>query len=389
MEVKRRRSLGGPALFSLVAIACGEPREGTATGSTGLSGGNSGTTDAGSSSGPGGDDGESGSGGPSSGDSSGGGDDTGNATTGGVRFDVPSGETEGSAPGCDDPDAGQCGCTGVDILFVVDNSASMSAHQAALGVGFPALVDAMFEALPEGVVLHVGVTSTEMGYSASGNGFSCPPDFEPQYYVTPDRQRTDPDRPVAQGRLHVLDGRPYYEIATGAPPEQVDALKDWFGRAACLGTWGSNVEMATGAASWVGDPAVADVNAGFIRDEGAVLVVFFMADEPDQTTDDPAAMIARLAQAKAQCGGTDCIVGGGLIDTDCMTQTPMGDFLNGLGEPPVVDELPMARPNVPPPPDAPPECDPEGSDPEHFARVMRDALAQLIIEKCEQIPPAG
>src|SRR2546427_7822724 len=53
--------------------------------------------------------------------------------------------------------------SGVDVLFVIDDSAGMSAAQAALADGLPGLVDGL-QSLPNGLPdLHIGVTTTSMG----------------------------------------------------------------------------------------------------------------------------------------------------------------------------------------------------------------------------------
>ena len=77
---------------------------------------------------------------------------------------------------------------------------------AALGLAFPAFASTLDTALPAGTSLHVGVTSTEMGYSSSGNttinngdctflGDGDQPNDA--FYITPDV--TDTGRNGAQG----------------------------------------------------------------------------------------------------------------------------------------------------------------------------------------------
>ena len=52
------------------------------------------------------------------------------------------------------------GCTKVDLLFVVDNSASMGQYQTRLTEEFPTFITAMYDALPTGTDIHVGITTT-------------------------------------------------------------------------------------------------------------------------------------------------------------------------------------------------------------------------------------
>src|SRR5262245_31309850 len=57
-------------------------------------------------------------------------------------------------------------CQAVDLLFVVDNSPSMGPYQHALAQAFPAFVDAIYDKLPMGTDVHVGITTTSF-YSGS------------------------------------------------------------------------------------------------------------------------------------------------------------------------------------------------------------------------------
>ena len=59
-------------------------------------------------------------------------------------------------------------------------------------------------------------------------------------------------------------------------------LAAWFEQAAALGTEGSNIEMLLAPMHWLVDPVNTSVNDGFLRDEGTVLVTFFLTDEADQ-----------------------------------------------------------------------------------------------------------
>ena len=62
------------------------------------------------------------------------------AEDGGIKLDV--GPDTGAPPACD-PDAEDCGCTAVDILFVIDNSGSMFSFQQIIGPVFAGFVDIM------------------------------------------------------------------------------------------------------------------------------------------------------------------------------------------------------------------------------------------------------
>lgn len=296
-------------------------------------------------------------------------------------LDVGNGETGFGT----DTDAAT-GCVGVDLLFVIDNSVSMGDYQNALALAFPGFADAIVQALPPGTNLHVGVTSTTMGYSSSGSTTNCnakgdgdqPQDF---FYETPDE--SDNGLNGAQGRLYKGGGPTYYDIDTDAGPAELDALKAWFADAAKIGEGGSQIEMSAAAAGWVADPANAATNAGFIRDEGAVLAIFILQDEPDQTphTIDGKpggqAMLDKLIAAKALCGGEKCIIGGGFVDTGCFGEVALGGLMNGFGVAPNVQELP--------------DEDLAEDFPEMAAaemnQLLADTLAGVIKQKCDEIQP--
>jgi len=333
-----------------------------------------------------GDDDDDGATSSTGGDADGDGDDDGGD---GLKLDV---QGAMDLPGSDCLEGEDCGgCTGVDILFVIDNSGSMGDYQAALAVAFPQFAQTLAEALPPGTNVHVGVTSTEMGYSSMGstsitNG-SCSfigdgDQTNDAFYVTPDA--SDSGRNGAQGRLYDPgDGVTYYAFDT----DDVDlsGVEQWFAGAANIGTGGSNIEMSTAPVAWVADAANAATNDGFIRDEGAVLVVFFMQDEPDQTPgtidgqSGGAFALERVAAAKAGCGGTDCVIAGGFLASNACSadgDLPLDEFLGGVGSAPIVAQLPFIAP-----------------DPATTAAEMNETLSttltEIIASTCDEIPPAG
>lgn len=281
-------------------------------------------------------------------------------------------------------------CSFVDIVFVIDNSVSMGGLQDALALAFPMFAETLVATLPPGVNVHVGVTSSEMGYSSSGstsisNG-DCifvgengmPGDY---YYVTPDV--TDTGKNGAQGRLFDPgNGQTYYDFYTDDPPAVIDGLSAWFASAAAIGTGGSNIEMTAAPAGWVVDASVnQDENAGFLRDEGAVLVLFFMTDEPDQTPmtidgiDGGQFLLDKIADAKSGCGGLDCVIGGGFLDyQQCSANggVPLDGIMEGLG-----------ATAVQPLPD---DGNAQAAADEMNA-LLSDTLAAVIAETCDEIPP--
>ncbi|MBX7081020.1 MAG: hypothetical protein K1X88_17605 [Nannocystaceae bacterium] len=266
------------------------------------------------------------------------------------------------------------GCTFVDLLFVVDNSLSMSEYQAALAAAFPGFVDAMYAELPPATDLHVGITTTDFycqpgGCSCSEAVFNCATTASDQqvmdHYITPDVQ--DLGSNGGQGRLFEWQGMSYFATTTDADP---GPLKQWFtGAATAAGEDGCSFEMSSAGAAWAADPANAATNAGFIRDEGAVLMVFVLSDEPDKSPETVAAYHDRLAAAKTLCGGDECILTAGLLDgcVEASNQT-VWQFLNAFGEAPTWGDI---------------------DDTQNYTTVVGNALAQIVGETCDQIPPAG
>ncbi|HEY8376318.1 MAG TPA: hypothetical protein VIK91_07515 [Nannocystis sp.] len=314
---------------------------------------------------------------------------TSDGTTGGTTGSLPKLDVGSPDTGFETSDSGGTaeGCTAVDLLFVIDNSVSMGRYQNALSLAFPAFADAIVESLPPGTSLHVGVTSTTMGDSNLGATTNCKATgdgMEPQefFYETPDVVNNGMNG--AQGRLYKPGNGPYYyTINTDAGPAEIDGLKAWFAQAAKIGEGGSQIEMSAAAAGWVADPANAATNAGFIRDAGAVLALFIVQDEPDQTpwTIDGKpgglAMLDKLAAAKATCGGAECMIGGGFVNMNCLAMVPLGDLLNNLGAPPVIAALPDKKLA---------DDFPEQAA-EEMNQLLRDTLAGVIAQKCDEIPP--
>ena len=319
------------------------------------------------------------------GDGDGDGDTTGDGdgdTTTGPKLDTLPPDT-----GVDDGPVGE-NCDFVDLLFVIDNSVSMGGYQDALGQAFPQFANTLSSVLPSGVDVHVGVTSSEMGYASSGTtsvnngvctfiGDNMPSD---NFYITPDVENTGKNG--AQGRLFDPGGGQNYFAFNTDDLGQLAALETWFSQAAAIGTGGSNIEMSLAPAGWALHPANDATNAGFLRDEGAVFVVFFMTDEPDQTPTmiegqtGGQFILDMVANAKAGCGGLDCVIGGGfLLESVCQDQ-PHDEFLAGLPEPPQVAPLPNEDL---PPADAAAEMN----------ALLADTLAEVIAAKCDEIAPVG
>lgn len=130
----------------------------------------------------------------------------------------------------------------VDVLFVVDNSCSMSVVQDDLVASFPGFIDHF---LGSGIDYHIGVVSTDM------------------------------DDPTHSGRLRSVGGDRWIEPATPNP----DAV---FSSMALMGILGSGIEKGLGATFAALELEREGYNAGFLREASAIHVVV-LTDERDQT----------------------------------------------------------------------------------------------------------
>ncbi len=281
--------------------------------------------------------------------------------TAGTKLDV-------SVP--DTPGMVQDYCNFVDILFVIDNSLSMNDYQVQLALQWGSFVDAMWENLPVGTNLHVGMTTTSFyDGSCSEAVFNCQTTASDSailaHYITPDMGNTGVNG--EQGRLFEWDGQRYFEATVG---DDSSDLQQWFSQAAvAAGETGCSFEMMSAAAGYAFHPANAVFNDGFLRDEGAVLVIVVLTDEPDKSPEGAATYHQMVVDAKAGCGGDDCVIVTGIYD-QCIegNNNELYQFL-------------QLFPNFTP--------DGDIDQPLDYANVVGTALAQVIGETCDQIPPAG
>lgn len=266
------------------------------------------------------------------------------------------------------------GCDAVDVLFVIDNSASMGTYQQALANAFPSFIEQIFATLPAGVSVHVGVTTTDFwctpdSCECAESTLSCQSaatlDEVEAHYAPPTMGNNGANG--GQGRLFVYDGLPFFEASTDDDPEE---LTVWFsGAATGAGEQGCSFEMPVAAAGYVAHASNEDTNAGFIRDEGAVLLVFFLTDEPDKSPEPTMTYRDTLLQAKSGCGGADCIITGGLIPS-CVTEINQKawQFLVGVGGEPIWSDI---------------------DDVGAYPSVVGNALSVAVTDLCETIVPTG
>ena len=153
-------------------------------------------------------------------------------------------------------------------------------------------------------------------------------------------------------------------------------LKTWFSAAAvAVDCSVSSFEFNASGAAWAMHEANAATNDGFVRDTDAALVLFILSDEADQSLDMETIEFLHdtVVAKKQECGGDACIVSGGLFSQFC---TPANNaawtFLSSFGEEPVWGDIGIG---FGPPPD--------------YAGTVGDALAQVVAQQCENLPPQG
>lgn len=157
----------------------------------------------------------------------------------------------------------------LDILFVIDNSASMTEQQASLAQNFPRMMDVL-EQLDGGLPnIHIGVVTSDMGTLAYANGPGPGIGTIGQGGCTGDGDG---------GALHLGKFLSDVALADGTRERNyAGSLRDAFGELANVGAIGCGFEQHLLAMSHAfANPA----NAGFIRPD-ANLAVVIIADEDD------------------------------------------------------------------------------------------------------------
>jgi hypothetical protein len=277
------------------------------------------------------------------------------------KLDVAAPETSSGGP--------TTGCTAVDILFVIDNSGSMCNYQSSLAQTLPDFADAMFEALPGDTSLHVAITTTSFSSGGSHSEVNCesvegPAEIE-DAYVAPDEGMIAGNG--FQGRLLEYEGQRWFEADTGDPSTRLP-LMEWFANAAfSVNCDGGSMEFPAAAAGYAFDPMNAATNDGFVRDEGAVLVLFVLSDEVDQSPEGIDRYRDQVLAAKEQCGGSMCVITGGLLNAGCVPDANpfVWQFLGSFEHEPVWGSI--------------------GNE-AGYEEVVRDTLTSVITQTCELIP---
>ena len=144
----------------------------------------------------------------------------------------------------------------LDVLWVIDNSASMAPYQQLLSDNIGQFLDG---ASSWNIDIQMGVTSTDMCQSKRP--------LDPALVFCPDKFETTPG---LRGRL--AGGRVIKGLDQGA--------RDQFAGLAMIGTYGSSFEHGLSAAKASVENSLAGNNGGLVRD-GAFLSVVIVSDEED------------------------------------------------------------------------------------------------------------
>jgi hypothetical protein len=169
----------------------------------------------------------------------------------------------------------------VDILFMVDDSTSMSIEQMTLGAGFPGFMSAL-AALPRGLPdLHIAIVTSNMGagaFTSSVPGCSAP---DLGNFVSTVRASTQPVCTTA----FLTGGERFIATGPNVPNNFTGALEDVFRCLVQVGSSGCGFEhQLASVRAALGDRAMnlsaPPGNAGFLRDD-ALLAIVWLTNEDD------------------------------------------------------------------------------------------------------------
>ena len=192
--------------------------------------------------------------------------------TGSTSLDDPPGD-EGTKFDLGNPDAGPLpehgGCEKVDILFIIDNSGSMADEQINIATSVPGFVDGIQNTLADAESYHVGVITTD-AYSGNAQGCTAIGSLVTQ------TSGTDSSNSVC---TPFADG---FRFMT-----QNDDLGTKFACTARPGTSGDGDERPMDAVRAALSPnmnGAGACNAGFLRDDALLVLVFITDEEDDHET---------------------------------------------------------------------------------------------------------
>ena len=217
-------------------------------------------------------------------------DDVGGGTDGG-----PTGNGDGGSQATEQ-------CRKMDLVFVIDDSASMDEEQTNLASNFPAfanLLNSYTISTGETLDYRVGVTTTGITASYTMVIPALPP-------IIPMDIRTPSSQQGADGRFRTVSGmtRPWLERTD-------PSMAQTFASVARVGTSGPSLEMQLRAAELAISPST---NPGFLRQD-ALLGIVYLTDEDD---------CSRRADG-FESRGDGCATNGDVLP-------PLTDFINAYDQ---------------------------------------------------------
>ncbi len=231
-------------------------------------------------------------------------------------------ETDGGGTGMGDGgevDASSGQCDKMDILFVVDDSGSMSEEQGNLANNFPEFVSVLNDFRTEEgrpIDYRIGVTTTGRDGTYIVHATIDVPGFPPTM------QTITEDMDGDNGAL-----RPGTDCGMSVPflSRSDDDVASKFSCLADVGTRGPSVEMPLLMTQWAVRERVSDgTNADFLRDD-ALLAVVILTDEDDcSRTDDP------IVENITVSGGTMPMAASDGCNYDSPALVPLAEILGTL-----------------------------------------------------------
>lgn len=213
--------------------------------------------------------------------------------------------------------------TKLDVLFVIDNSTATLDYQ----LRFRQVLGAMFAQLPAGLDLHVGATTTDMGTSAIGT---------PPGEAIPGSVGGCSDVGMNGGLQTFGSTMISGSFVATAAPNYAGTFLDAVGSLVNAGADGCGFEQPLAAMRAATGSDAPLQNAGFVRDE-ADLAIVFIGDEDDCSLHDSALLEAsetRFGPRQSfRCTryGVTCDVGGATPDAMNMLGDKQGCHANPDG----------------------------------------------------------
>jgi hypothetical protein len=209
--------------------------------------------------------------------------------------------------------------TDIDVLFVIDNSSSMSSKQEKLVAAFPKFIETI--AGCKGVNIHVGIISTDIGTNPTDKNAACNTSRRPttggvlESATCIERSELGSEDPLcrstcASATLKPGGGQKFIEVKTNAmgevvqtniqgemmtdtPAAKLQRAQGAFRCMAYIGSSGCGIEQPFVAVERAIQKAGTD-NAGFFRSldplkmEESALALIFLTDEDDCSLNQPA-----------------------------------------------------------------------------------------------------